>query len=226
MITKQLIKLVIFDCDGVLVDSEIISAEVLVEYFSSLGIPIEYDYVQNNYLGRHFSYVIEDVSSSYNIQLPDDVETIYREKLQRAFNNELQPVEGITDVLSHLSVDYCLASSSSPQRIHNSLQNTSLIKWFEGRIFSADQVENGKPAPDLFLRAAEVMAYNPDNCLVIEDSKSGIQAALSAGMEVIHFIGGSHLKPDKAQILSSQNMNVPVIDEWPAFFKLWPELKK
>jgi len=218
--------LIVFDCDGVLVDSEIISANVLVEYLGSLDIHIEYDYVQSQYLGRSFSYVVEDVTDKYNVSLPDNLEEIYQQKLQHAFNNELKPIQGIADILSHLSVDYCLASSSSLKRIKNSLDITSLTQWFRDRIFSAEQVENGKPAPDLFLLAADVMAYSPDNCLVIEDSLSGVQAAKTAGMEVIRFIGGSHLKHKKTQILSDKNMNIPVIDEWPAFFKRWPELKK
>ena len=198
----------------------------MIEYLGSLGIPIEYEYVQSKYLGRSFSYVVEDVSKEYNILLPDSAEETYRQKLQHAFSKELQPIEGIADVLRHLSVDYCLASSSSPERIKNSLDNTSLTKWFLNRIFSADQVDNGKPAPDLFVRAAEVMAYNPGNCLVIEDSRPGIQAAVSAGMEVVHFTGGSHLKDNKTQILTGQELNIPVINEWSEFFELWPDLKK
>ena len=198
----------------------------MIEYLGSLGIPIEYEYVQSNYLGRSFSYVVEDVSKAYNVLLPDSAEETYRQKLQLVFCKELQPIEGIADVLRHLSVDYCLASSSSPERIKNSLDNTSLTKWFLNRIFSADQVDNGKPAPDLFLRAAEVMAYNPGNCLVIEDSRPGIQAAVSAGMEVVHFTGGSHLKDNKTQILTGQELNIPVINEWSEFFELWPDLKK
>ena len=198
----------------------------MIEYLGSLGIPIEYEYVQSKYLGRSFSYVVEDVSKAYNVLLPDSAEETYRQKLQLVFSKELQPIEGIADVLRHLSVDYCLASSSSPERIKNSLDNTSLTKWFLNRIFSADQVDNGKPAPDLFLRAAEVMAYNPGNCLVIEDSRPGIQAAVSAGMEVVHFTGGSHLKHNKTQILTGQELNIPVINEWSEFFELWPDLKK
>lgn len=198
----------------------------MIEYLGSLGIPIEYEYVQSEYLGRSFSYVVEDVSKKYNVLLPDSAEETYRQKLQLVFSKELQPIEGIADVLRHLSVDYCLASSSSPERIKNSLDNTSLTKWFLNRIFSADQVDNGKPAPDLFLRAAEVMAYNPGNCLVIEDSRPGIQAAVSAGMEVVHFTGGSHLKDNKTQILTGQELNIPVINEWSEFFELWPDLKK
>lgn len=225
-INNQPINLVIFDCDGVLVDSEIISANILIEYLHSLSVHIDFEYVQRNFLGRSFSYVVENINEKFNVLLPDNIEEIYMLKLLDAFKNELQPIEGITDVLSHLSVDYCLASSSSPERVKVSLKNTSLTCWFPDKIFTAYQVEYGKPAPDLFLHAAKKMGYAPQNCLVIEDSRSGIQAAMSAGMQVMHFFGGSHLKHQKTQILAGAELNIPVINEWSEFFDQRPDLKR
>lgn len=225
-INKQAINLVIFDSDGVLVDSEIISANLLIECLHSLSIDINFEYVQGNFLGRSFSYIVENINKNFNVLLPESFEETYRHKLLEAFKNELQPIEGVVDVLSQLSVDCCLASSSSRERIEISLANTSLIKWFPDRIFTADQVEHGKPAPDLFLYAAQNMGYAPENCLVIEDSRSGIQAAMSAGMEVMHFVGGSHMKDNNTQLLTGEALNIPVIKEWSEFLEQRPDLKK
>ena len=221
---NEAVELVIFDCDGVLVDSEIISANTLIEQLHSLGVDIDFEYVQQYFLGCSFSFVVENINKKFNVSLPGNFEEMYKQKLFEAFKNELQPIEGITDVLSHLSVDYCLASSSSLERIRFSLENTSLTSWFADKIFTAEQVENGKPAPDLFLHAAQKMGYVPQKCLVIEDSSSGIQAALSAGMRVMHFIGGAHLKHKTRQVLAGEELNIPVINEWSEFFDLRPDL--
>lgn len=197
----------------------------MIDHLHSLNVHIDFEYVQQNFLGRSFSYVAENINRKFNVVLPDHIEDTYRQKLLEAFKNELQPVNGIIDVLNHLSVDCCLASSSSHERVVVSLENTLLIKWFSGRIFTAEQVENGKPAPDLFLYAAQKMGHVPQQCLVIEDSRSGLQAALSAGMEAMHFIGGSHLQHKKKQILSDKVLNIPVINEWTEFFDQRPDLK-
>lgn len=223
--SNQAVSLVIFDCDGVLVDSEIISANTLIKQLHSLGVDIDFEYVQHYFLGRSFSFVVENINKKFNISLPDNFEDMYKQKLFEAFKNELLPIAGIADVLNHLSVDYCLASSSSQERIKFSLENASLTKWFPDKIFTAEQVKNGKPAPDIFLHAAQKMGCAPQKCLVIEDSRSGIQAALSAGMKVMHFVGGAHLKYKTRQLLANEEINIPVINEWSEFFELRPDLK-
>lgn len=219
-------KLVIFDCDGVLVDSEIISAKVLIEYLSKIGIDIDFDYVQQYFLGRSFASVKSHLTENFDIPLPDDLEECYRKDLLKAFDKDLQSIDGIEDVLKNLSVDYCLASSSSRKRINSSLASTALTSWFDGVIFTAYEVENGKPAPDLFLHAAKTMGYTPDECLVIEDSFSGLQAGLNAKMEVMHFVGGSHLKGMNTQKVQNDNVDIPVIKKWSNFFELRPILKR
>ncbi len=191
-----------------------------------MGIHIDFDYVQQNFLGRSFSHVVDNINDNFNVILAEDIEQKYRLKLLESFKTELLPISGITEILSDLSVKFCLASSSSPERIKNSLEYTALAKWFPDGVFSAVEVENGKPAPDLFLLAAKTMGYAPEECLVIEDSLSGIQAALSAGMEVIHFVGGSHYSDIKTGVLVDKAPEVPVINKWSEFFIKRPEFKK
>ncbi len=226
LINNKLTKLVIFDCDGVLIDSEIISANVLIQCMQELGIDISYEYIQQNFFGRSFSFVSANIAENFNATLPQDIEIQYRRKLLQAFKMELQPIAGIADVLRNLSVEFCLASSSSLERIRSSLEYTALSDWFDGRIFSAYEVENGKPAPDLFLYAAKTMGYSADDCLVIEDSLSGVQAGINAGMEVIHFVGGSHLQNLESPIFQDDRIKIPVIRKWPEFFDIKPALKR
>lgn len=190
----MLIKAVIFDCDGVLIDSEGVSARVLNAALARHGVEINFDYFCVNFVGRSFPTVAEDIRQSFNVDLPPDFEPTYRAELLAAFEHDLHPTAGIVPVLKALDLPSCVATSSSPERVARSLALTRLDRFFGGRVFTASEVKNGKPAPDLFLHAARSIGIDPQHCLVIEDSLPGIEAAQAAGMKVLRYTGGVHLK--------------------------------
>jgi len=185
--------LVIFDCDGVLIDSEIISARMLVAELARLGLTIDLPYVERNFLGRSYPVVMETIRREFGLDLPPDFEVQYREALLAAFQQELKIVPHVREVLSTIAVPFCVATSSSPRRVEMSLALVGLTPLISGRVFTSTLVARGKPAPDLFLYAAKKMGARPDRTLVIEDSLTGIRAGLAAGMTVWRFVGGSHL---------------------------------
>jgi HAD superfamily hydrolase (TIGR01509 family) len=185
--------LVIFDCDGVLIDSEIISARMLVAELARFGLSIDLAYVERNFLGRSYPVVMETIRREFGLDLPPDFEAQYREALLTAFQQELEVVPHVHEVLTGIRVPFCVATSSSPRRVEMSLQLVGLSDLVAGRVFTSTLVARGKPAPDLFLFAAEKMGAQPDRTLVIEDSLTGIRAGLAAGMTVWRFVGGSHL---------------------------------
>jgi HAD superfamily hydrolase (TIGR01509 family) len=186
--------LVIFDCDGVLIDSEVISARMLIAELRSYGVAIDLPYVTRNFLGRSYPTVLREVRDTFGVTLPDHFEADYRARLLAAFVTDLKIMPGVAAAIAALTVPYCLATSSSPERLAHSLGLLGLTDVFAGRTFTASRVAHGKPAPDLFLLAATEMGTPPDCCLVIEDSETGIRAGLAAGMEVWRFTGGSHLQ--------------------------------
>ena len=185
--------LVIFDCDGVLIDSEIISARMLVAELARLGLTIDLPYVERNFLGRSYPVVMETIRREFGLDLPPDFEAQYREALLAAFQQELKIVPHVREVLSTIAVPFCVATSSSPRRVEMSLALVGLTPLTKDRVFTSTMVARGKPAPDLFLYAAKKMGARPDRTLVIEDSLTGIRAGLAAGMTVWRFVGGSHL---------------------------------
>jgi HAD superfamily hydrolase (TIGR01509 family) len=219
------IELVIFDCDGVLIDSEIISANILVEQINRLGLNVNFQYVQENFLGRSFPRVVGLIRDQFGMELPADFEDNYRSELLRIFETRLVAMPGVEDVISNISVAHCVATSSSPKRVRRSLELVDLAARFEGRVFTASQVAKGKPAPDLFLHAARHMGIAPSRCLVIEDSLSGLDAALAAGMSVWHFSGGSHLAGAGIS-LPERFSSLVTFDNWRDFFEMAPELKR
>lgn len=186
------IGLVIFDCDGVLIDSEIISANMLVAELARLGIAIDLPYVSRHFLGRSYPTVMRQIEAEFGVRLPDRFEQEYRARLLAAFERDLRVMPGVREVIANLGVPYCVATSSSPERVRQSLHITGL-KDICTQVFTASEVANGKPAPDLFLHAAARMGMAPEECLVIEDSENGVRAARAAGMRVWRFTGGSHL---------------------------------
>lgn len=194
------IDLVIFDCDGVLIDSEMISARVLLSKLALCGVDVDFAHFRNHFLGRSFPKVVAEVREQHAVALPEDFEQSYRSALIAAFEDELKAMAGVKEVIGRLSVAYCVATSSSPPRVRRSLQITGLDDLFGERIFTASEVRNGKPAPDLFLHAASRMGADPARCLVIEDSLPGLAAGLAAGMQVWQFTGGSHLGGEAAEI--------------------------
>jgi HAD superfamily hydrolase (TIGR01509 family) len=184
-------RLVIFDCDGVLVDSEPISVSVLVKAMNDLGVPISEAEVYGRFLGRSLTTVIDTMKNEYNVHPGQEFLDQIRTDLYARLRNELKPIEGIAATIDGIGIRCCVASSSQVERIRLSLTVTGLIDRLPD-IFSATMVKNGKPAPDLFLHAAREMNVEPANCLVIEDSPAGIEAAKAAGMTVFAFTGGSH----------------------------------
>lgn len=188
------IELVIFDCDGVLIDSEIISAQMLVAELSGFGVCIDLDYVATHFLGRSYPTVMQQIRQDFGLSLAPEFEDQYRERLMVAFESGLCVMPHAKDVLCRLAIPYCIATSSSPKRAQRTLDIAGLGPSSAGRLFTSTMVARGKPAPDLFLHAAAVMGVRPVACLVIEDSLSGIRAARAAGMTVWRFVGGSHLK--------------------------------
>jgi HAD superfamily hydrolase (TIGR01509 family) len=184
--------LVIFDCDGVLIDSEIISCSSVVNVMARHGVDCTLPWVLNHYLGRPSSAVTDDYVRLSGKPLPPEFVGDWRTELFDRFTRDLTAIPGIRAAVEALSVPYCVASSSDGERIAFTLRKTALWDLFDGRVFSTTMVTHGKPAPDLFLLAAERMGMPPAQCLVVEDSVSGITAAKAAGMTAWGFTGGSH----------------------------------
>lgn len=184
--------LIIFDCDGVLVDSEPLSCACLADALTRHGIEASLDLVFDRFLGRGFAAVEAHVLATTGAALPATFRESLRVEVNAAFTRDLRAIEGAADLLAGLDTPCCLASSSDRPRIDLSLGLTGLDEAFAGRIFNAEMVARGKPAPDLFLHAAASMGADPARCLVIEDSVSGVQAGKAAGMTVWGFTGGGH----------------------------------
>ncbi|MFH9663302.1 HAD family hydrolase [Streptomyces sp. NPDC017248] len=183
--------LVIFDNDGVLVDSEPISNRLLAAYLTELGHPTSYEDSLRDYMGSAMHRVHDLVLERTGRRLPADFDEVFHTRVFAAFERELRPVPGASGVLEKLAADgvpYCVASSGSHERIRVGHRTTGLDRWFtDERIFSAEDVGRGKPAPDLFLYAAGRMGVAPERCVVVEDSPLGVQAAVAAGMDVYGF---------------------------------------
>ncbi|MER6129475.1 HAD family hydrolase [Streptomyces sp. NPDC001795] len=183
--------LVIFDNDGVLVDSEPISNRLLAAHLTELGHPTTYEDSIRDYMGSAMHRVHELIHERTGQRLPADFDDVFHARVFAAFERELKPMAGVVDVLEKLSADgvpYCVASSGSHDRIRVGHRTTGLDRWFDdGRIFSSQDVGRGKPAPDLFLYAADRMGVPPERCVVVEDSPLGVQAAVAAGMDVYGF---------------------------------------
>ncbi|HEY8382969.1 MAG TPA: HAD-IA family hydrolase [Microvirga sp.] len=202
--------LLIFDCDGVLVDSEPLSCAADADLLTRLGFPITVEAVQRRFVGKSMSDLVAAIEAEHGRALPADFGAqLTRETLAR-FEQELQPIGGVREAILALPHQRCVASSSVPERIALSLRVTGLANLFE-RVFSAVEVARGKPAPDLFLHAAARMGAAPADCVVIEDSPYGVEAALAAGMPVIGFAGGGHCGPGHGPMLRDVGADV-VID--------------
>lgn len=184
--------LVIFDLDGVLVDSEPIANRVLLEHLRRLGVPITLDELFSDFVGLSLPTCCALVERRYGVQVPDG----FTEALQRdtfaCYRDELRPVPGVPEMLARLDRPKCVASSSEPEKIAFSLDLTGLRSHFGGRLFSAHQVARGKPHPDLFLQAAGELAATPARVAVIEDSLPGVRAGMAAGMRVFAYVAAGH----------------------------------
>lgn len=200
--------LLIFDCDGVLVDSEPLSCRIDAEILTACGVPYTAEDVARDFTGVSVKDQIARIEAERGIRLPADFTERLNRTLFQRFETDLKPIAGVRDAILSLPFPRCVASSSVPERIALSLRVTGLSDLFDA-VFSSTQVSRGKPAPDLFLHAAKQMNVRPEDCLVIEDSMAGVQAALAAGMRVIGFAGGGHCGPDHAEKL--RRAGAPVV---------------
>jgi HAD superfamily hydrolase (TIGR01509 family) len=188
--------LVIFDCDGVLIDSETIACRVDAECLTEIGFPTTAAFIQEHFVGVSSRAMFEQLEKTHGRSLPEGFADMLKQRLHAAFDTELEPIAGVADLLPCIGIKVCVASSSHPERLRHTLGLTGLWPHFDPNVFSATMVRNGKPAPDLFLHAADRMGAAPCDCVVVEDSRAGVSAGRAAGMRVLGFTGGSHCKPD------------------------------
>ena len=194
--------LVIFDCDGVLVDSEVLFNRIAAEEFTRCGVPMDTETAIARFTGISAPNMIATIEAETGKTIPEDFAQRCRARANEVFDAELEAIAGIDAVLAAHAPRRCVASSSSPTRIRRSLRSTGLYGHFEDdAIFSAVMVENGKPAPDLFLHAAAAMGAVAADCIVVEDSRAGVQAGVAAGMTVLGFTGASHTRDGHAERL-------------------------
>src|SRR3984957_4626737 len=185
--------LIIFDCDGVLVDSEVLSCRCLSAVLAGYGISLGVDQALDLFLGRSVTAVVrhyEALGRAIPAQFAAELKTAVR----AAFLSSLCPIDGVKSVLEDLRIPHCVASSSDVDRVSFSLSLTGLALHFDARLYTSEMVARGKPAPDLFLYAAERMQADQHRTLIIEDSVSGVKAGKAAGMTVWGFVGGSHYR--------------------------------
>lgn len=178
---------VIFDCDGVLVDTEPVGNAVLAELVTELGIATTPEQSVETYMGRSMASCLAMLEERLGEPPPADFAERYRVATEAAWRSGLKPVPGVVEALDRLALPSCVASSGEHERIRLTLGLTGLLPRFEGRIFSAAEVPRGKPAPDLFLHAAERMGFDPSTTAVVEDTVPGVEAARVAGMRVLAF---------------------------------------
>jgi len=189
------IDLVIFDCDGVLVDSEVISCRAHAETLTHHGYPITSDEVLDRFLGMSDREARLSIEAELGRKLPGDLETQMKRAVLERYTEDLQAIAHVDGALDAISCAKCVASSGTPEKIRYGLTCAGLFDRLAPHLFSATQVSRGKPAPDLFLFAAGQMHASPERCLVVEDSVPGITGARAAGMTVLGFHGGSHCRP-------------------------------
>ena len=184
------VELVILDCDGVLIDSERIGVRVDVQVLRELGWPLSEAEVIERFVGRSDRDTQAAIEAHLGRSLPRGWDAAYAHLYQQAFAAELAPVEGIVEALDQITLPTCVASGGTHEYLRRMLGMAGLYERFAGRIFSAEEVAAGKPAPDLFLHAAERMGAAPSACVVVEDSRAGVAAARAAAMRALAYTGG------------------------------------
>ena len=204
--------MVIFDCNGVLVDSEALSTAIVSQEFMRAGFALTPDVVARYFTGRRPADMFAEVEMASGRKLPADFATTVATATLRRFREELRATKHAAYALSWLRGPKCVASSSSHDRIRVSLETTDLIRFFEPNLFSAGDVRNGKPAPDLFLHAANRMGVEPGACIVVEDSPVGVAAGVAAGMTVVGFVGGSHAGSQLGNHLKASGASTVISD--------------
>jgi HAD superfamily hydrolase (TIGR01509 family) len=194
---------IIFDFDGVIADSEVLSNTTLAEIITELGVPTTLDDAYRDYMGKRFHEVIAAIEQALGRSLPDGFADDYQRRTLARFRSELRAIEGVRDFIARFSaLPRCIASSSSPDRLALCLEVLGMEALFEGRVFSASLVARGKPHPDIFLHAAAAIGVPPDQCIVIEDSAGGVIAARAAGATVIGLLAAGHIRDGHAAVLT------------------------
>lgn len=211
--------LVIFDCDGVLVDSEILAARVEAEVLTAAGFEISAEELAETYAGLTFKDILMRVEEISNIPFQISLLDRAEELVDRRLRAEVRAIEGVHEAVAAVPVPFCICSNSRSERIDFMLEKVRLLPLFSGRIFSAMETPTGKPkpAPDVFLHAARTLGADPSRCFVIEDSVHGVAGARAAGMRVIGFTGASHSYPGHADALTETGAETVI--------RRWPELK-
>lgn len=199
-------KCIIFDCDGVLVDSEEISIGTLVSMAKLHGAIIDENYAHQLFLGKSLEFCFDYIADLANKKLPDTFEEEFRVSTFEAFQKDLKPVKGIHELLAKINVPIAVASNGPADKIRLNLTTTKLIDKFEGAIFSAYDINSWKPNPELYLHAAKTMGFEVKDCVVIEDSPAGVQAALTGGFDVFGFT-------NHANFDALKQMNIPLFDD-------------
>lgn len=197
-------ELVIFDCDGVLINSEEIACAICVEALAELGMSLTLQEYAARYSGRPVADAWLRVEADHGRPLPEGFREKVDTEVMRRFSLHLEPIPGVVETLSTLRGARCVASSTTLPLLKSNLARAGLAEFFEPAVFSVSQVRRGKPAPDVFLFAASQMGADPHHCLVIEDSAAGVAAARRAGMRVIGFSGGGHTAPGHAERLMAE----------------------
>lgn len=195
-------KLVIFDCDGVLVDSEQLANQALVDCLSDLQIVMTVDEANQKFKGRKLADCLVEIEDTKSCTLPQSFESVFRQKMSEYFESQLQPIEGIADAVKRIHHLKCVASNGPLQKIKRNLEIVGLQPHFGENIFSAYTIQKWKPEPDLFLHACRVMGSTPEHSIVIEDTEFGIQAALAGGFKVLAY----GVMSDKENVISFQKM--------------------
>lgn len=206
-------RLIIFDCDGVLVDSEVLSYEGYRRVFARHGMVLDFDAFRAG-MGRSQSELLAVIAERTGYSLPDGAAGELWPEIEALFDSSLRPTLGLVGFLERLEQRRCVASSSSPARIARSLAITGLTRFFADAVFSTSMVPRGKPAPDIFLHAAAWHHVPAENCCVIEDSPAGIRGAVAAGAMAIGYVGGAHSDPGHADRLLAAGATA-VAATWP-----------
>jgi HAD superfamily hydrolase (TIGR01509 family) len=203
---------VIFDCNGVLVDGEPIANTVAADEFSRAGFPMTPELIARFFAGRRPDDMVAAIEKVTGRPIPPELPVRVASETLRRFRAELRPMPHAVHALTWLRGPKCVASASPLDRIRSSLETTGLLRFFDTRLFSASDVVRGKPAPDLFLRAAAQTGTAPSACIVVEDSTAGIAAARAAGMTPIGFVGGAHAGPELSAMLMASGARAVITD--------------
>jgi len=201
-------KCIIFDCDGILVDSEEISNSVLIQMANEIGAEIKMEYAIENFAGKSLKSSFEHIEKLTKKSLPSTFEQEYRNRTFSAFKTDLKPIKGIHNLLNQLSVPFCVASSGPVDKIKLNLTTTNLMEKFENRIFSSYEIGSWKPNPEIFEYAANKMGFKPDECAIIEDSLAGVRAGRKGGFDVFGFANQKNkteLQKEGAQVFFEMN---------------------